>query len=149
MNVIFKSEQYGDREWLSFKPDRMLSTDSEAIEGVTQLTFVQWGQALLNGSSICGRALVWILLRKENRALRFRDVDFPIGDLRIELDDEEKARVRAELRRNDDLSDEDKQQILVALGETDLERLDDSLDDDDNPAGPGNVTATESVADSG
>lgn len=146
MNITFKSEKFGDREWLSFKPQRMMSTDSEAIEGVTSLTFVQWGQALMNGSAICGRALVWVLLRQENRALRFREVDFPIGDLSIELDDEEKARVRAELRTNDDLSDEDKKQILLSLGEDDLEALDASLTED----GPGNAEpAAESVAESG
>ena len=141
MNITFKSEKYGDREWLNYKPQRMMSTKSEKIEAVTGLTFVQWGQSLMNGSAICGRALVWVLLLDENRGLRFKDVDFPIGDLGIELDDDEKTQIREALKTNDDISDEDRKQLLLALGEDDLDELDASLEE---PAdGSGNVsTAT-------
>lgn len=148
MNIRFTSEKYGDREWLAFKPERMMSTESEAIEGVTQQTFIQWGQALMNGSAICGRALVWILLRRENRALRFREIDYAIGDLKIELDDDEKTRVREELKRNDDLSEDDKRQILLSLGEPALDELDFEPGDEESADGSGNGEATGSVADS-
>lgn len=154
MKVTFKSEQYGDREW-SVKPEKMNTTEAEAIEGVTQKTFVEWGQALLNGSTICGRALVWVLLKRENPALRFREVSYPVGSLKVELDDEEKQKLREELKRNPDIDDDDKRQILLSLGEGDLDALDAQLDnpegepDDDPAGGPGNGAATGSVGESG
>ena len=141
MNIALKSENLGTYEWPSFKPNKIMSTEAEAIEGVTQMTFVQWGQALLNGNALCGRALVWVLLKRQNPNLRFKHVDFPIDELSVELDDEEKAKIRAELRTNDDLSDEDKKQIMLALGEDDLDQL------DFEPASPGNSpSAAESDA---
>jgi hypothetical protein len=145
MNIALKSKKLGEHEWNEFKPNKMMSTEAEAIEGVTQMTFVQWGQALLNGNALCGRALVWVLLKRQNTNLRFKHVDFPIDELSVELDDEEKAKIRAELRTNDDLSDEDKKQIMLALGEDDLDSLDFEPTDDD-PVSPGN---SQSAAESG
>jgi hypothetical protein len=133
VNITFQNEQYGKHEWLSFKVDKMPTTEAEAIEGVTGKTFVEWGQALLNGSTICGRALVWVMLKRHNPALRFKEVSYMVGDLKVDLDDDEKAKMRVELMRNEDLSEEDKQQILAALGDEDtLEAL------DFEPDGPGN-----------
>lgn len=150
MNIKFTNEQYGTREWLLFKAEKMGTAEAEAIEGVTSMTFVQWGQALLNGSTICGRALVWVLLKRENPALRFREVSYPVGDLKVELDTDEKAKLRVELMRNEDLTDEDRKQILLALGDEDetIERLDFEPGSDEDPAGPGNAPAAESAADS-
>ena len=149
MHVKFDSDQYGKREWLSLKVEKMLTTEAEAIEGVTGKTFVEWGQALLNGSTICGRALVWVLLKRENPALRFREVSYPVGALKVELDDDEKAKLRVELMRNEDLSDEDRKQILISLGGGDdaLDALDFEPGSTDDPASPGNDSAAENVAD--
>jgi hypothetical protein len=147
MNVSLKSEKLGTHEWPEFKPNKMMSTEAEAIEGVTSMTFVQWGQALLNGNALCGRALVWVLLKRQNPNLRFKHVDFPIDELSVELDNDEKAKIRAELRTNDDLSDEDKKQIMLALGEDDLDQLDFEPTDDDSAESPGNSrSAVESDA---
>ena len=147
MNVTFTSETYGNHEW-SVKPEKMLSTEAEMIEGVTQKTFVEWGQALFNGSTICGRALVWVLLKRENPNLRFREVAYPVGALKIELDDDDKARLREELKRNDDLTDEEKRQILLSLGETELDALDFEPGHVE-PDGPGNAEPADSAVENG
>lgn len=139
MNVKFKNDKYGNHDWPEFKPGKMSTTDAEDIEKVTGMTFVQWGQALMNGSTICGRALVWTLLRKQNRGLRFREVEFAIDELSIELDDEEKGRLRDELMKNDDLSDEDRKEIIEALGATDLDALDFEPGDEDESRGNGST----------
>ncbi len=141
MHIKLKSEEFGNHEWLSLKPEKMLSTEAEAIEGVTTLSFVQWGQALLNGSAICGRALVWVLLKRENPPLRFRQVDYPIGALSVELDNEEKAKLRVELARNEDMSEEDRKAIIAALDADVIEVLDFEPGSDEDPASPGNVNA--------
>ena len=146
MNITFENETYGKHEWLNLKVQKMKSTEAEDIERVTEMSFVQWGQALLNGNALCGRALVWTLLRRENRNLRFRNVDFTMDELTVELDDEEKQRLREELRKNDDLSPEDKRDILIALGEKDLDDLDFEPEEDESR---GNGSTPENVAGSG
>lgn len=141
MNITFKSEKFGDHEWRDFKPQKMPTTDAESIESVTSMTFVEWGQALMNGSTICGRALVWVLLRRENRGLRFKEVVYPIDAFKVELDDEEKTKLREALAKDDDMSDEDKRQVLLSLGESELDQL------DFEPAGDGQGNS--STAESG
>jgi hypothetical protein len=147
MNIAFDNEQFGKHEWPNLKVQKMLSTEAEDIEKVTEMSFVQWGQALLNGNALCGRALVWTLLRRENRNLRFRNVNFTMDELSVELDDEEKQKLREELKKNDDLSPEDKREILLALGE-DIDDLDFEPTPEEAET-PGNGSGAESVAGSG
>jgi hypothetical protein len=146
MNITFESEQFGKHEWNEFKPGKIPTTDAEDIEKVTGMTFVEWGQALMNGNTICGRALVWILLRRQNRGLRFREISYPLDALEIGLDEDEKKRLREELMKNDDLDEKDRKDILTALGMSDLEALDFEPEDED--ASRGNGSTVENGADS-
>ncbi len=106
-----------ERVWDGFKPDRMMNVEAEVIEKLTGMTFMEWGQALLNGSALAARALVFTLKKRDNPSggIRFRDVVFPIGDLKVDLDDDEKKLVREALATAD-LSEEDREQALAALG---------------------------------
>jgi hypothetical protein len=134
MIVTFK---YGGEElrW-DFHPARLMSVEAEAIEKVTGLTYAEWGAALLKGSAGSSRALVWVLRKRSEPTLRYRDVDFPIGDLGIDLDAEEKAAVRVELASNTTLTDDERAEALAALGDAGDESIVD---------GPGNGSATGSV----
>jgi hypothetical protein len=89
---IFYAPDDGDAQAWDFDPMRMLTTEAEAIETVTGLTYIQFGEALENGSMKAFRALVWIMRKRhEDPTLKYRDVDFPIGALTFEADDEEPA----------------------------------------------------------
>ena len=140
MNIKLTSDQMGEFEWLELKPNELGSTEAEDIEKVTELTFAQWGQQLMNGSALCGRALVWVLLKRQNPGLRFRNVHFRMNELDISLDDDEKRRIREELKKNDDMSDEEKRDVLIALGEPELNHLD--FDPDEDEANQGNSQST-------
>lgn len=85
---IFYAPDEGDAQAWDFDPLRMLTTEAEAIETVTGLTYIQFGEALENGSMKAFRALVWTLRKRHGEAeLHYRDVDFPIGALTFENDD--------------------------------------------------------------
>lgn len=135
MNVILTLEDGTEKRWTGFKPDRIMSTEAEAIEKVTGMTFGQWGQALMNGSSLASRALVWVLRKREEPTLRFRDVDFAVGDLMVGLDEEERTKVLAAMETDPTLTEEDRAQAMAAItasAEADGGVLD--------PDGPGNST---------
>lgn len=143
MNVTFTEPDGTVRSWEKLRVGKMMSPEAEAIEKVTGMTFTEWGQALMNGSTVCGRALVWVLKKREEPTLRFRDVVYPVDSLLVSLDDEEKEKVRERLELDDTLTDEERLQIVAALGESDLERL-----DFDPEATPGNDPApSESASD--
>jgi len=86
---IFYTPDDGDAQAWDFDPMRILTTEAEAIETVTGLTYIQFGEALGNGSMKAFRALVWIMRKRhEDPMLKYRDVDFPIGALTFENDEE-------------------------------------------------------------
>lgn len=129
MNVTFTEPDGTVRTWEKLRVGKMMSPEAEAIEKVTGMTFTEWGQALMNGSTVCGRALVWVLKKRdlagaEREKFRFRDVVYPIDSLLISLDEEEREKVRERLELDDTLTEEERAQIVSALGEEDLERLD-------------------------
>jgi hypothetical protein len=113
--IIRYVEDGTERVWDNFKPDRMMSPEAEVIEKITGMSFSEWGQALLNGRVLAGRALVFVLKKREEPTLRFRDVAFPVGDLKVDLDEDERRLVREALATAD-LDEEEREQALAALG---------------------------------
>jgi hypothetical protein len=135
--IIRYVEDGTERVWDNFKPDRMMSPEAEVIEKITGMSFTEWGQALLNGRVLAGRALVFVLKKREDPTIRFRDVAFPVGDLKVDLDEDEKKLVREALATAD-LDDEEREQALAALGPEPA--ADDTDDTDEEPAdGQGNA----------
>ena len=116
MIVTYTPDEGEPRVW-PFKPDRLLTTEAEAVERVTGQTYREFGEALFAGSVTAYRALVWVL-RKRNGVpdLRFKDVVFPIGALSIDLDDGEKVDTRKAIEASADMSEDDKAEALSALG---------------------------------
>jgi hypothetical protein len=87
----------GDRLEFTVYPLRMRSSEQEAIERASGMTFGAWTQAVQGGSSTARRVLLWVLLRREHKALRLDDVDFAWDELLVENSAEELAALRAEL----------------------------------------------------
>ena len=135
MIVTFHREGLEDLVWDNFKPGRLMTPEAEAIEKVTGMSFARWGAALMEGYASAGRALVWVLRKRDEPTLRYSDVVFPVGDLELDFDADEKRRMRAELAKQTGLTDEERAQVLAAIG---------AEEDDDEPStvdpedGPGN-----------
>lgn len=107
----------GDKLEFTFKPRRLLTTEAEAIEKITGGTYAEFVDALTEGSITARRALLWSLRKRNGEPeIRFRDVDFPIDALEIELDDEEKEQIRQVIRDDATLTDEDREAALAELG---------------------------------
>lgn len=133
MIVIYSPDEGEQQRWL-FSPRTLMAVEAEAIERVTGLTFMEFGQALVRGSMAALRALVWVLLKRQEPTLKFADVDFPIGAVTTELDDDERAKAAERIRADPDLDDEDKAAALTSLGVDPADAGD--VDGDEVPAGP-------------
>jgi hypothetical protein len=117
----------------SFKPNKLLSVEAEAIEDATDWTFEEFGRKFMSGSMKAKRAALWILLRREFAGLKFRDLSFTPEEVAVDFDDEETAALRQALADDPDLDDEERAEILAVLGEP----------DDDEDAAPKGATTTE------
>lgn len=116
MLLIYRPEGADERRW-TFSPDKLLSSEAEAIEKVTGLTYEEFGQALIKGSMTARRALLWVHLKREEPTLRHSQIDVPVGAVGIDYEPHELQAIRDRLADSRDLSDEDKETALVQLDE--------------------------------
>jgi hypothetical protein len=108
------------REW-QFTPRKLMSPEAEAIEKVTKWTFQEFGAKFLAGSMLAYRAVVWIMLKRENPPLRFDDVSICMDDISVGFDDQESAQIREVLLADPDLDPEQRANLTEILGEDEAE----------------------------
>jgi len=83
------------RDW-NVHPGKLLSPEVEAIEDVGASgwdTFDEWGQKFMKGNRRAYRALLWILLKRENPTLKFNEVSFSPDSVTWDFDAGEKEKV--------------------------------------------------------
>lgn len=127
MHVIYAPEDGDKREW-DFKGHRILTSEAEALEKATGINLAEFSPRLISGNPTAKRGLLWLLLRREEPRTRYSEVDFPVGDLSVEMDDEEKAGFRATIMRAPGLTDDERRAAVSELGL--------SLDEDDEDGDP-------------
>lgn len=87
MKLVYTPEE-GDKQTWDFDIRKLMVTELEDIEKVTDLSYLQFAQALENSSTTAFRALVWVMLKRTNADLRYSAVDFQIGALQFVRDEE-------------------------------------------------------------
>lgn len=115
MHVVYAPEDGDKREW-DFKGHRILTSEAEALEKATGINLVEFSSRLIAGNPTAKRGLLWLLLRREEPTTRYSNVDFPVGDLTVEMDDEEKAGFRDTIMRAPGLTDEERRAAVAELG---------------------------------
>lgn len=80
----------------TFSDDDLDNFDLMDIEDVTGLATSDWQDALLKGSGRALTALVWILRRKSEPSLEFKDVRFKLNEIALENDEDEESGKAAE-----------------------------------------------------
>jgi len=113
--LVYAPEGAKERRW-TYQPEKLMSSEAEAIEKVTGLTYEEFGQALLKGSATARRALLWVLMKREEPQLRHASVDPPVGTLKLEYEQHELRSIRDAVEADPDLSDSERE---VALREMD------------------------------
>lgn len=115
MHVTYAPEDGDKREW-DFKGHRLLMSEAEALEKVTGISLAEFTPRIMQGSPVAKRGLLWVLRKREEPTLRYAQVDVPVGDITVEMDEEEKAGFAATIMRAPGLTDDERRAAIAELG---------------------------------
>lgn len=121
MKVIYRPDGGTEQVW-DYKPDDLPYAEAEAVEDVLDVTFDEFRQKVARGGAKARRALLWVLLRRDSPRLRFSDVQLRrAGELIVEWDSAEIARIREATLNDDDMPEEDREELLRLLDDAEPE----------------------------
>jgi hypothetical protein len=111
----------GERQEFEYHPNELLSFDAEAIEdvgGPTWGTYEEFGEKLIGGNLKARRAVLWVMLRRQNPRLRFVDLVVRADEVKIASDADD---IRVYLAQ-DDLTEQERaaaeRQLAELTGES-------------------------------
>lgn len=116
MLLTYTPEGADERTWV-YDPSKLMSSEAAAIEKVTEQTYAEFGVALMKGSAGCRRALLWVLLKREEPTLRIAQVDPPTGSLTLEFEAHELISMRDQVAKSSSLNDDERATALSGLDE--------------------------------
>lgn len=117
MILIYEPEG-GERRTWNLKEIRFMSSEAETVERSTGLEWQEAKARVIKGSMLALRAIVWVLVKRDQPALRYTQFDPAENEIGVDFDTEEWAVVRDELANSPDLDDE---QRAIALAQLDAE----------------------------
>lgn len=100
MYLVYSPEGSDEPQRFKYLPKKLRSADREMLERKTGLNYGQFTQDVMQGNSVCRRALLYMFLRREHRNLSFEDVDFAWDELTLEYSKGELHAIRAEVEAN-------------------------------------------------
>jgi hypothetical protein len=87
MHVTYapRNPQDGERQEWDFDPDDILISEAELVQRHFGGTWDEFSVAVQKGDAKARRVLLWMLMRREHKAIQVRDVpDFRTGELKVE-----------------------------------------------------------------
>ncbi|MGW2261452.1 hypothetical protein ACWCXE_27160 [Streptomyces sp. NPDC001780] len=97
MFLIYQPEGQDEPQRWRYDFKKLMSVEREDIERRTGKNFAEFTQAVLQGNSLCRRALLFTYLRREHPKVKFEDVDFAWDELKLEYSRQELVRIRENL----------------------------------------------------
>jgi hypothetical protein len=76
-------------ETLDFDAKSITNREAMALEAAVGMTFGQFTDALKKQSALAMTGMVWLAQRRSNPKLKFSEVEFTFGDLKVEKDEDE------------------------------------------------------------
>lgn len=112
----------GDTRTYDFKPKKMLSVEAETVERLTGRTYNEAVQAMIAGSALCRRAVVFVLEKRAHPTLSWGAFDFPYDAVEVEFDATELADIKAAVSAAPGLTEDERtaalEQIEALEGDT-------------------------------
>ncbi|MFE1543606.1 hypothetical protein ACFW61_24440 [Streptomyces microflavus] len=91
--VLHREGDEAPTRW-RYEPKKLMSVEREDIERRTGRHFTQFTADVLQGSSLCRRALLFTYLRRDHPKTKFEDVDFAWDELSLEYSKQEYEEMR-------------------------------------------------------
>lgn len=84
MYLEYQPEGADEPKRWKYNPRKLMSVEREDIERRTGRNYSQFTTDVLQGNSLCRRALLFTFLRREHPKTRFEDVDFAWDELKLD-----------------------------------------------------------------
>lgn len=97
MQFTYRPDGAEAKVW-EFKPNKLMSPESEAIERLTGWTFPEWQEYLDRGSVRAFHALLYVFMKRDIPTLKYDEVQFSMSEVELDLDQGEKDEIVARLR---------------------------------------------------
>lgn len=94
MFLVYQPDGQDEPTRWRYNPRRLMSIEREDLERRTGKDFADFTTAVLQGNSLCRRALLFTFLRRDHPKTRFEDVDFAWDELTLEYSRQELGRMR-------------------------------------------------------
>ncbi|HEY5833588.1 hypothetical protein [Streptomyces sp.] len=101
MYLIYQPEGSEEPQRFKYQPNKLLSPEREMLERRTGKDFSDFTQSVLNGNSVCRRALLFLFLKRAHPGVRWEDVDFTWDELKLEFSRQEYQAMRDAITQND------------------------------------------------
>lgn len=123
MYLVYQPEGSDEPTRWAYNPRKLMSAEREAIERRTGLTFAEFTQAVVKGSSQARRALLFVMLKRDHPTTKYDDVDFAWDELRLEYSKQEYEQLLE--NAGNELTGETREQVLAKLREEQETAVDD------------------------
>lgn len=118
MIIVYEPEG-GDAHRWDLQTIRILATEAEAVERVTDLDWAAARVKVAKGSMLALRAVAWVLMKRTQPDLRYTAFVPAAEELSWEYSAAERAVIRKGIEDNDELSAEERAEILADFDEAD------------------------------
>jgi hypothetical protein len=92
--LVYKPEGTEEPRRWKYNPRKIMSAERESIERLTGHNWTEFTKAVVEGSSICRRALLFTFQKREHPTLKFDDIDFAWDELELEYSKGELLQIR-------------------------------------------------------
>lgn len=101
MYLVYHPEGQEEPTRWRYVPQKLMSAEREMLERRTERTFAQFTKDVLEGSSVCRRALLFMFMKRDHAGkIKYEDVDFAWDELTLEFSKSEYALMIADASAN-------------------------------------------------
>ncbi|MCZ4099841.1 hypothetical protein [Streptomyces sp. H39-C1] len=115
MFLVYQPEGSEEPQRWSYNPRKLMDVEREVIERRTEMTFAEFTQAVVKGSSLARRALLFVMLKREHPTTKYDDVHFLWDELKLEYSKQEYDVLL--VNASDELTGETREGVLEKLRE--------------------------------
>jgi hypothetical protein len=115
MYLVYSPEGSDEPKRWKYNPRKIMSAERENIERITGRNWSEFTKDVVQGSSLCRRALLYTFQKREHPTLKLDDVDFAWDELSLEYSKGELTEMREAVAES--ASGDERAAILAKLDE--------------------------------
>lgn len=127
MFLVYSPEGSDEPSRWKYNPRKIMSAEREWIERRTDRNWSEFTKDVIQGNSLCRRALLFTYLKREHPTVKWDDVDFAWDELKLEYSKAELIELRATVA--DSVSGDERAAVLEKLDTEIAEAVEDPDDE--------------------